>query len=220
MDLHIPAGEFFALLGPSGCGKTTTLRIVAGLEQQTTGQVLIGGKDVSGTKPHERPVNTVFQSYALFPHMTILENVAFGLRQRKIEDPLKKAMDEAHLRQFLIVVSVMAALPVFDRLLHSSLVGVNLSKAQRGIAKARGVKPDLPDVNLDWPMGGFVGMRVELKAPLDLVPDAGPTDGQLEQIIVLRAAGFYCVVSYGWEDAAGHITRYMNGHIERITTTP
>jgi len=97
MDLHIPAGEFFALLGPSGCGKTTTLRIVAGLEQQTTGQVLIGGKDISGTKPHERPVNTVFQSYALFPHMTILENVAFGLRQRKIEDPIKKATDALNL---------------------------------------------------------------------------------------------------------------------------
>ena len=97
MDLHIPAGEFFALLGPSGCGKTTTLRIVAGLEEQTTGQVLIGGKDVSGTKPHQRPVNTVFQSYALFPHMTILENVAFGLRQRKVEDPLKKAMDALNL---------------------------------------------------------------------------------------------------------------------------
>jgi spermidine/putrescine transport system ATP-binding protein len=97
MDLHIPAGEFFALLGPSGCGKTTTLRIVAGLEEQTNGQVLIGGKDVSGTKPHQRPVNTVFQSYALFPHMTILENVAFGLRQRKVEDPLKKAMDALNL---------------------------------------------------------------------------------------------------------------------------
>ena len=97
MDLHIPAGEFFALLGPSGCGKTTTLRIVAGLEEPTAGQVLIGGKDVTATKPHERPVNTVFQSYALFPHMTILENVAFGLRQRKIEDPLKKAMDALNL---------------------------------------------------------------------------------------------------------------------------
>ena len=91
MDLHIPAGEFFALLGPSGCGKTTTLRIVAGLETPTQGQVLIGGKDITATKPHERPVNTVFQSYALFPHMTILDNVAFGLRQRKIEDPIAKA---------------------------------------------------------------------------------------------------------------------------------
>ena len=91
MDLHIPAGQFFALLGPSGCGKTTTLRIVAGLETPTAGQVLIGGKDITATKPHDRPVNTVFQSYALFPHMTILDNVAFGLRQRKIEDPITKA---------------------------------------------------------------------------------------------------------------------------------
>lgn len=97
LDLHIPAGEFFALLGPSGCGKTTTLRIIAGLEEPTRGQVLIGGQDVTFTKPHERPVNTVFQSYALFPHMTILENVAFGLRQRKIADPLGKARDALNL---------------------------------------------------------------------------------------------------------------------------
>ena len=91
LDLHIPAGEFFALLGPSGCGKTTTLRLVAGLEEPTAGQILIGGKDVTHTKAHERPVNTVFQSYALFPHMSVLENVAFGLKQRKIEDPMTKA---------------------------------------------------------------------------------------------------------------------------------
>jgi len=97
MDLHIPAGQFFALLGPSGCGKTTTLRIVAGLETPTQGQVLIGGQDVTSMKPHERPVNTVFQSYALFPHMTILENVAFGLRQRKIEDPVAKAKEALDL---------------------------------------------------------------------------------------------------------------------------
>ncbi len=91
LDLKIPAGEFFALLGPSGCGKTTTLRIVAGLEEPTVGKVLIGGKDVTDSKPNDRPVNTVFQSYALFPHMSVLENVAFGLRQRKISDPLVKA---------------------------------------------------------------------------------------------------------------------------------
>ncbi len=97
LDLKIPAGEFFALLGPSGCGKTTTLRIVAGLEEATKGKVLIGGKDVTDTKPHERPVNTVFQSYALFPHMTILENVAFGLRQRKVADPLAKATEALQL---------------------------------------------------------------------------------------------------------------------------
>jgi spermidine/putrescine transport system ATP-binding protein len=97
LDLKIPAGEFFALLGPSGCGKTTTLRIVAGLEEATRGKVLIGGKDVTASKPHERPVNTVFQSYALFPHMSILENVAFGLRQRKVSDPLAKATEALQL---------------------------------------------------------------------------------------------------------------------------
>jgi spermidine/putrescine transport system ATP-binding protein len=97
MDLHIPAGQFFALLGPSGCGKTTTLRIVAGLETPTQGQVLIGGKDITNTKPHERPVNTVFQSYALFPHMTVLENIEFGLRQRKISDYEKLAKDALSL---------------------------------------------------------------------------------------------------------------------------
>lgn len=97
LDLKIPAGSFFALLGPSGCGKTTTLRLVAGLEDPSAGKVLIGGKDVTALKPHQRPVNTVFQSYALFPHMTILENVAFGLRRRKIDDPLGKAHEALRL---------------------------------------------------------------------------------------------------------------------------
>ncbi|BDZ44173.1 ABC transporter ATP-binding protein [Naasia aerilata] len=91
LDLTIAAGTFFALLGPSGCGKTTTLRLVAGLEEPTAGRILIGGADVTDTKPFRRPVNTVFQSYALFPHMSVLENVAFGLRRRGIGDPLGKA---------------------------------------------------------------------------------------------------------------------------------
>jgi spermidine/putrescine transport system ATP-binding protein len=93
LDLKIPAGEFFALLGPSGCGKTTTLRLVAGLDTPTKGKILIGNKDVTVTKPHERQVNTVFQNYALFPHMSIVENVAFGLRQRKVADPVPKAIE-------------------------------------------------------------------------------------------------------------------------------
>jgi len=97
LDLTIPAGSFFALLGPSGCGKTTTLRLVAGLEEPTEGSILIGGRDVTKTKPFQRPVNTVFQSYALFPHMTILENVAFGLRRRKIADPVAKAHEALRL---------------------------------------------------------------------------------------------------------------------------
>jgi spermidine/putrescine transport system ATP-binding protein len=97
LDLKIPAGEFFALLGPSGCGKTTTLRLVAGLDSPTKGKILIGNQDVSNMKPHERPVNTVFQNYALFPHMSVLENVAFGLRQRKVGEPLPKATEALKL---------------------------------------------------------------------------------------------------------------------------
>ena len=83
IDLTVPEGSFFALLGPSGCGKTTTLRLVAGLEEPTAGEIRIGGADIAHLRPHQRPVNTVFQSYALFPHLTVFENVAFGLRRRK-----------------------------------------------------------------------------------------------------------------------------------------
>ena len=97
LNLTVPAGSFFALLGPSGCGKTTTLRLVAGLEDATAGRILIGGKDVTTTKPFQRPVNTVFQSYALFPHMTVFENVAFGLKRRKIADAAEKAHEALRL---------------------------------------------------------------------------------------------------------------------------
>ncbi len=90
LTLTIPAGSFFALLGPSGCGKTTTLRMVAGLEEPTQGAILIGDDDVTWNKPYKRPVNTVFQSYALFPHLDIWENVAFGLRRQGKKDIQKQ----------------------------------------------------------------------------------------------------------------------------------
>ena len=80
IDLTIESGEFFSLLGPSGCGKTTTLRLIGGFEQNESGAVLIDGVDIAGVPPEKRPVNTVFQSYALFPHLTVAENVGFGLR--------------------------------------------------------------------------------------------------------------------------------------------
>jgi spermidine/putrescine transport system ATP-binding protein len=83
IDLDIATGEFFSLLGPSGCGKTTTLRMLAGFEQPTAGKILIDGVDVAQTPPHKRPVNTVFQSYALFPHMDVWKNVEYGMRWRK-----------------------------------------------------------------------------------------------------------------------------------------
>ncbi|WP_300403153.1 ABC transporter ATP-binding protein [Nocardioides sp.] len=86
LDLDVPRGSFFALLGPSGCGKTTTLRMVAGLDSPTSGTITLAGQDITRSKPYQRPVNTVFQSYALFPHLDIFENVAFGLRRRKQRD--------------------------------------------------------------------------------------------------------------------------------------
>ena len=86
LSISIPEGSFFALLGPSGCGKTTTLRMIAGLENPTQGKIYIGDIDITELRPYERPVNTVFQNYALFPHLSIFENIAFGLRRRGIKD--------------------------------------------------------------------------------------------------------------------------------------
>jgi spermidine/putrescine transport system ATP-binding protein len=85
LDLDIERGEFFTMLGPSGCGKTTTLRVIAGFEEPTEGLVRLDGDDVTGLPPFKRPTNTVFQSYALFPHMSVEDNVAFGLRRKKVE---------------------------------------------------------------------------------------------------------------------------------------
>jgi spermidine/putrescine transport system ATP-binding protein len=93
LDLTVPEGSFFALLGASGCGKTTTLRMIAGLEDPSSGTVHLGDQEVTRLPPYKRPVNTVFQSYALFPHLDIFENVAFGLRRRGIK-PVKKQVEE------------------------------------------------------------------------------------------------------------------------------
>jgi spermidine/putrescine transport system ATP-binding protein len=97
LDLVVEQGRFFALLGPSGCGKTTTLRMVAGLEEPTNGTITIAGQDISRLKPYKRPVNTVFQNYALFPHLDIFENVAFGLRRRGHKDVKRKVEEMLEL---------------------------------------------------------------------------------------------------------------------------
>ena len=106
VDLEVAPGEFFTLLGPSGCGKTTLLRIIAGLESADTGSVLIGDRDITAEPPERRPFNMVFQSYALFPHMSVAENVAYGLRvggvgkaetQRRVSQALD-VVDLPHLR--------------------------------------------------------------------------------------------------------------------------
>jgi spermidine/putrescine transport system ATP-binding protein len=94
IDLTIARGEFFALLGPSGCGKTTTLRMIAGLEEPSAGTIHLGELDVTHRKPYQRPVNTVFQNYALFPHLNVFENVAFGLRRRGVKQ-IRQQVEEA-----------------------------------------------------------------------------------------------------------------------------
>jgi spermidine/putrescine transport system ATP-binding protein len=99
LDLAVPAGSFFALLGASGCGKTTTLRMIAGLEAPTAGTVHLGGQDVTALPPYKRPVNTVFQNYALFPHLDVYENVAFGLRRRGIKSVRKQVGEMLDLVQ-------------------------------------------------------------------------------------------------------------------------
>ncbi len=155
LDLKIPAGEFFALLGPSGCGKTTTLRLVAGLDSPTQGKILIGNQDVTATKPHERPVNTVFQNYALFPHMSVLENVAFGLRQRKVQEPLPKATDALKLVEL-------------EHLAERRPTQLSGGQQQRvALARALVNRPSL--LLLDEPLGALDlklrrQMQVELKA--------------------------------------------------------
>ncbi len=96
LDLEIGRGRFYALLGPSGCGKTTTLRMIGGFELPTAGRVFLGDEDVTDRPPHKRDVNTVFQSYALFPHLTVAKNVAFGLQRKKIDkDETKRRVGEA-----------------------------------------------------------------------------------------------------------------------------
>ncbi len=99
LDLTIESGSFFALLGPSGCGKTTTLRMIAGLEAPTGGRIWIGDQDITDTKAYQRNVNTVFQSYALFPHMTVVDNVMFGLKRKGDREAKRKAQEVLELVQ-------------------------------------------------------------------------------------------------------------------------
>src|ERR1700722_897190 len=159
LDLRVADGEFLALLGPSGCGKTTLLRIVAGLESQTSGRVLIGGRDVSALPPRARKLAMVFQNYAVFPHMTVRDNVGFGLRMAgqatgKINRQVERAAALMHIE------------PYMDR------YPAQLSGGQRqrvAVARALAVEPavllmDEPLSNLDALLR--LEMRAELKAVL------------------------------------------------------
>ncbi len=157
VDLEIQEGEFFTLLGPSGCGKTSLLRIVSGLELPDSGQVLLDRKDMTMTPASKRPVNTVFQSYALFPHMTVVENVAYGLLSKKV--PKAEAMDRS--RKALSLVR----LDGFDKRYPHQMSG---GQRQR-VAMARALVNEPRILLLDEPMSALdarlrLEMQVELRA--------------------------------------------------------
>src|SRR6266851_957485 len=157
INLDVVAGEFFSLLGPSGCGKTTTLRLIAGFEQPTEGKILLDGVDVSGIPPHKRNVNTVFQSYALFPFLTVYDNVAFGLRSRK----LTKAQIDLQAGQALELVKLGS----FARRRPGQLSGGQ----QQRVALARALVLQPAVLLLDEPLGALDAklrrsLKVELKA--------------------------------------------------------
>jgi spermidine/putrescine transport system ATP-binding protein len=154
LDLTVSEGSFFALLGPSGCGKTTTLRMVAGLEEPTAGRVLIGDDDITDLRPYRRPVNTVFQSYALFPHLTISENVAFGLRRRGVKDFKQKTQD-------------MLALVELEQYAHRKPAQLSGGQQQR-VALGRALINEPGVLLLDEPLGALDlklrrQMQIELK---------------------------------------------------------
>jgi spermidine/putrescine transport system ATP-binding protein len=156
IDLEVRDGEFFSLLGPSGCGKTTTLRMIGGFEEPTSGLIELQGQDVTWLPPYQRNVNTVFQSYALFPHLTIFENVAFGLRRRKVRDSEIKSRVGEMLR--------LVEMPGFEKRKPTQISG---GQAQR-VALARALINRPAVLLLDEPLGALdlklrKQMQVELK---------------------------------------------------------
>jgi spermidine/putrescine transport system ATP-binding protein len=156
IDVEIKPGEFFTLLGPSGCGKTTTLRMLAGFEQPTSGQIFIDGVDVAQTPAHKRPVNTVFQSYALFPHLDVEHNVAYGLRWRKDLDKRVKASQVARALE-------LVQLSGYGKRRPHQLSGGQ----QQRVALARALVLEPAVLLLDEPLGALdAKLRHSLRAEL------------------------------------------------------
>ena len=155
IDLRIGDGEFFSLLGPSGCGKTTTLRMIAGFEQPTMGQVYIKNQPVAGIPPYKRPVNTVFQSYALFPHMTVAQNVAFGLEMKKVP--------KAEIEQRVAEALTLVRLPKMGQRKPKQLSGGQ----QQRVALARALVNHPQVLLLDEPLGALdLKLRKEMQLEL------------------------------------------------------
>ncbi|MBW4516057.1 MAG: ABC transporter ATP-binding protein [Timaviella obliquedivisa GSE-PSE-MK23-08B] len=155
IDLDIRKGEFFSILGPSGCGKTTTLRLIAGFEEPTGGEVFICGQSMNGVPAHQRPVNTVFQSYALFGHLTVWDNVAFGLRLKKCS--------HAEVQQRVGEALSLVKMDSFGRRFPAQLSGGQ----QQRVALARALINRPPVVLLDEPLGALdLKLRKEMQVEL------------------------------------------------------
>jgi spermidine/putrescine transport system ATP-binding protein len=158
LTLEIPRGTFFALLGPSGCGKTTTLRMIGGFEEPDAGVIEVGAKPVTGVPPYKRDVNTVFQSYALFPHLNVFENVAFGLRRKKVP----KLQLDGRVREILRTVGLEG----FDKRKPRQLSGGQ----QQRVALARALVNGPRVLLLDEPLGALdLKLRKQMQLELKLI---------------------------------------------------
>jgi spermidine/putrescine transport system ATP-binding protein len=196
IDLEIHQGEFFSILGPSGCGKTTTLRMIAGFEEPTGGEVLIRGKSMANVPPYKRPVNTVFQSYALFSHMTVWDNVAFGLRLQKCS--------KSELQTRVGEVLQLVKMENFARRYPGQLSGGQ----QQRVALARALVNRPTVVLLDEPLGALdLKLRKEMQMELsNLHRDLGVT---------------FVMVTHDQEEAlslSDRIAVMNQGRIEQIGT--
>jgi spermidine/putrescine transport system ATP-binding protein len=194
LTLEIPHGSFFALLGPSGCGKTTTLRMLGGFEDPDAGRIEVGGADVTGMPPYKRDVNTVFQSYALFPHLNVFENVAFGLRRRGAKNV------DARVRELLGVVGLEG----LDKRKPRQLSGGQ----QQRVALARALVNNPRVLLLDEPLGALdLKLRKQMQLELKRIQhDVGIT---------------FVHVTHDQEEAmtmADAIAVMNNGRIEQLGT--
>ena len=155
IDLELRRGEFFSLLGPSGCGKTTTLRLIGGFEVPNSGEILIGGRDVARIPPHKRPVNTVFQSYALFQHLNVFNNIGFGLKERRL--PRKEIA--TRVKNSLELVSLVGTEQRMPRQLSGG--------QQQRVALARALVNEPAVLLLDEPLGALdLKLRKEMQGEL------------------------------------------------------
>ena len=173
VSLYVKKGEFITFLGPSGCGKTTTLRMIAGFDLPTSGKILLNGQDISSLPPNKRPVNTVFQRYALFPHLNVFENIAFGLRCKRVENTYRNDKGETYtkrekLSKKEIAEKVKKALELVDLVgFEKRSISTLSGGQQQRIAIARAVVNEPEILLLDEPLGALdLKMRKEMQIEL------------------------------------------------------